>query len=194
MAIYDWPNDAWIVDQIVAADVPGQTIHEIPSTGGARVLTTGYGRWRGTTTIGARYQAEAAEIEATLMRLNGAEHALWLPVKGTPLVEVGGDRSVTQVSAGYVRVSGVRSGDEFPVGGYGYLTGGDFEFAFRVIEWDEVRDRLRFWPARPVVAGTQISATRSGYIKARSEDGPPNFRVTPDWAGPWAWQWSEVVE
>ena len=81
MAHFPWYDGIRITNLTLVPAVPGQIVHEIPTSGASRVFNTGFGRWEGTISFGRVDNADVGQrIEAFIAGLNGSQHTTDIPL------------------------------------------------------------------------------------------------------------------
>ena len=82
MAQLPWYNGIRITDLTLVPAVPGQIVHEIPSTGAARVFNAGVGRWEGSIQFGRVEDPDVGlRTEAFISGLNGSSNTTDIPLR-----------------------------------------------------------------------------------------------------------------
>lgn len=81
MANLPWYSGIRIVNITLVPSVPGQIVHEIPTSGSQRVFNTGFGRWEGTIQFGRVDNADVGmRTEAFIAGLNGSQNTTEIPL------------------------------------------------------------------------------------------------------------------
>ena len=183
MAQIPYVAGARIIELTLTPSVPGQIQHNIPSTGGIKILNRGYGLWAGVARFGALKGSFANQFEAMLAALNGSENFVELPLRGRGTIAA--STRITAVNdlvytlaaspVGLVRGAYVRSKDRL-----------------FIVSAQPSASKVQLWPLVPLKVGDIIEIATT--IRARSIDGDvPELPSTPQWSGPWVFGFREAI-
>ena len=183
MAQIPYVVGARIIELTLTPTVPGQIQHTIPSTGEIKTLNRGYGVWAGVARFGALKGSVAAQFEAMLAALNGAENYIELPLRGRATIA-----AATKISAVNGLVYTLAASPNGLVRG-AYIRSGDRLF---VVSAQPAVNKIQLWPSVPLEVGDDIAIAST--IRARAGEGNvPELPATPHWSGPWVFGFREAI-
>ena len=169
MAHLPWYNGIRITDLTLNASVPGQIIHEIPSTGAVRIFNQGAGRWEGTIVFGRVDNMDVGlRIEAFIAGLNGSQNTTDIPL----------DRIKN------LRTAGTTLG-RAQIGRY-YNAGNRL-----IVVSGRVGGKTIIFPELPLSESAAL--TSPSRIHIRLTGAAPSMPHQPDNHGPWALSFTEAL-
>lgn len=216
MAAVLFPAGAKVTRMDISLEYPGLIRHDLQLTGGQNVLYRGEPRWRGNVTIAPAQGALASAIEVMFNQLADPENWVELPLNRPALLKIGvwQIRLYAPRGLGLHYISSLSTpqsdldtlvGDNALCGrwfsknnkvyqitkcGVGSRGGGIRRGAFVDTNFTPVEFIPEATNGREMFVGVVIPATT---IRARSYDSVPINTRTPDWSGPWTWQWVDAT-
>ena len=177
VAEVDYPTGMRTLAQTLTPLNPAQIVHRPLTGGSAKVLNRSAGSWGGVVRFGQAQGDQAAKVEAFIASLNGAENYCELPIHRdaspelTIDAQLGGFYSLAADVAGFGVGKYARHGDRLVV-----ITQGTY-LAFTI------------FPRYIIPIGDILEPATT--VRAATSRRPPDFPKTPNWSGPWVWQWEE---
>ena len=192
MAEIAFPASAKIIALDIEPVSPGQLVHRSLFSGSVQVLDRGHATWQGMASLGARGNADETDgkaIEAFLAALAGQKNWTALPLN-RPTIAVGTSATVASLvnaTDGSVHHNisaaiGVEPGD--------WLASGSRVYVVRATANAGVQ--LTLDPQVPLAIGDSLGTAPTIRARARTAT-PPRTRRTPDFWGPWRFDWAEAI-
>ena len=193
MAEVLFPADAEVSSMQIEPWNPGQIALSSPFTSSVQVLNRSHPSWRGQLEIAITDRADRGRsIEAFLVSLGGQANWAALPLdrgRLDPVINpVATVASVINLADGTVE-HGLVIDDDLQTGDWltAQSTGARVFIVRKVTGASAVLD-----PQIPLAVGDQLSAATT--IRARAQSArPPRMPRTPDWWGPWRFDWQEAL-
>ena len=169
MAHFQWYDGIRITNLALVASVPGQIIHQIPSTGASRIFNTGVGRWTGTIQFGRVDNQEIGlRTESFISGLNGGQHTTDIPLN-----QIKSYQTTNTTLANAV------------VGRY-------YNFGNRLVVINErVANRTYYFPNLPLDNDSVL--TNPNRLRIRLTNATPILPNSPNNWGPWTLSFTEAI-
>lgn len=169
MANLVWYNGIRITNLSLVPNVPGQIIHEIPSTGATRVFQTGAGRWNGTITFGRVDNPDVGlRIESFISSLNGGLHTTDIPLQ-----------QIKSYRTTDTTLENAQSGRYYNFGNR------------LVVIYNRVGKRTHYFPNLPLDDDSVL--TNPNRIRIRLTNSSPILPNQPNNWGPWTLSFTEAL-
>ena len=198
MALIDFPSDVPIVRSDLALQHPGQIVLQSIYGAGTQVYGRGPGYWSGRIEIAESdipTDAQRRAVETFLAQLRGAENTFEVPIERPSAGDLTAGTSLTvsaaALSSGELEVTvsgatdGLVVGDYVRSGGRLYLLTSDLDTSKCTVEPPAVPDTSEDVVWEDVTCLARLAVGGGG--------GSIPLLWTPDFGGPWAIDWEEVV-
>ena len=192
MAEVTFPSGAEITAMHVEPWLPGQLVLQSPFTGSVQVLDRGYASWRGSVEIAVlddEGEDTAQAIEAFFASLMGQGNWCALPLNRASVSasDTATVSAIINASDGTVKHE---LANALPAEVGHWLAIRDRRFTVRAI--NATQTEITLDPQVPLTLGDTLGQAMTIRVRSQSVRSQP-MRRTPDWWGPWRFDWQEYL-